>query len=136
ASPRAAPAAAQRTPGARSLLGAPLYPREFAPEARARLEANLAEAQARYDADPASADNAIWLGRRLAYLERYRDAIDAFSEGIRRHPEDARLYRHRGHRYLTVREIDRAIADFERAAELVRGRPDRVRLLRTRLSVA
>jgi hypothetical protein len=36
------------------------------------------------------------------------------------------LLRHRGHRYLTVREIDRAIADFEKAVELMAGRPDEI----------
>ena len=32
------------------------------------LEANLAKATADYDRDPSSAENASWLGRRLAYL--------------------------------------------------------------------
>jgi tetratricopeptide (TPR) repeat protein len=114
------------TPEAVSLLGTNLYPREFGEEARQRLEGNLAEARARYDADAASADNIIWLGRRQAYLERYRDAIATFSEGIEKHPNDPRMYRHRGHRYITVRDFDRAIADFERAVELTRGQPDEV----------
>jgi tetratricopeptide (TPR) repeat protein len=34
------------------------------------------------------------------------------------------MYRHRGHRHITVREFDRAIADLEHAARLVEGRPD------------
>ncbi len=42
------------------------------------------------------------------------------------HPDDPRLYRHRGHRYLSVREPDNAIADFERALELIAGQPDEV----------
>ncbi len=36
------------------------------------------------------------------------------------------MYRHRGHRYITVRELDRATADLTRAAELVSGRPDEI----------
>lgn len=36
------------------------------------------------------------------------------------------MLRHRGHRWITVREFGPAIADLERAAELVRGRPDQV----------
>jgi tetratricopeptide (TPR) repeat protein len=80
--------------------------------------------EAAYEADPADADAVIWLGRRLAYLGRYRGAIRAFGEGIRRHPGDARLYRHRGHRYITVRELNRAIEDLEHAARLIGGQDD------------
>jgi tetratricopeptide (TPR) repeat protein len=108
-------------PEAVSLLGAPLYAPPLAPEARARMEAQLAEARAAHAREPASADAAIWLGRRLAYLGRYREAIDAFTAGIARNPDDPRLYRHRGHRYVTVRELDAAIRDFERAVRLMEG---------------
>ena len=34
------------------------------------------------------------------------------------------MYRHRGHRYISVREFDNAINDLERAAKLVEGKPD------------
>ena len=61
----------------------------------------------------------IWLGRRIGYLNRFRDAIDVFSRGIARHPDEIRLYRHRGHRYITVREFDKAIADLEKATRLI-----------------
>lgn len=111
---------------ATSLFGEPLYPMELSEERTAELEANLAEAQANYDADPDDADNIIWLGRRLAYLWRYQDAIDVFSRGIELHPDNFRMYRHRGHRYISVREFDRAAADLERAAELIEGVPDEV----------
>jgi len=123
---RPAPGPDGRRPEAVSLSGQPLFPRPMAAEARQRLEQNLQEAQTRYNENPESADNLIWLGRRLAYLERYQDAIEVFSEGIRKHPDDARLYRHRGHRYITVRDFDRAIADLEKAASLIRGKPDEV----------
>ncbi|HEY9450806.1 MAG TPA: hypothetical protein VIQ60_13730 [Gemmatimonadaceae bacterium] len=116
--------AAGPEPEAVSLLGRPLHPRPIPDDARKQLEEKLAVAQAAYERTPNDADSIIWLGRRLAYLERYRDAIRVFSEGIEKHPEDSRLYRHRGHRYVTVRELDKAIADLDRAAELVRGRPD------------
>jgi len=66
------------------------------------------------------------MGRRAAYLGRYREAIAIFTDGITRHPGDARMYRHRGHRHLTVREIDRGIADLEKAAALIAGRSDQV----------
>ncbi len=36
------------------------------------------------------------------------------------------LYRHRGHRFITLRCFDDAIKDFEKAAKLVKGKPDEV----------
>lgn len=115
-----------RTPEATSLLGKPLFAAPQAPETRTRLEANLAAAKAEFDKDPANVDAAIWLGRRTAYLARFRAAIDIYTTAIARHPSDPRLYRHRGHRYITVREFDTAIADLSKAAALVANRPDEV----------
>jgi len=113
-------------PGATSLLGKPLYASTIPPETRSRLEANLAAAKADFDKNPASVDAAIWLGRRTAYLGRFRDAIAIFSSAIEKHPSDARLYRHRGHRYITVREFDNAITDLSKAASIVDTRADEV----------
>jgi tetratricopeptide (TPR) repeat protein len=125
------PAGAQQAPTpsvpeATSLLGTPLFWSDPHPDVKARLEADLAGAQAAFDRDPTNADAIIWLGRRLAYLGRYRDAIATFTTGIALHPGDARLYRHRGHRYITVRELDRAVADLEKAAALIRDTQDAI----------
>jgi tetratricopeptide (TPR) repeat protein len=117
---------AQTAPQGTSLLGKPLISAAPAEAARERLDANLAAAREQYNKNPNDADAIIWLGRRLAYLGRYRDAIATFTEGIRKHPTDARMYRHRGHRYLTVRELDQATADFSKAAELIAGKPDEI----------
>jgi tetratricopeptide (TPR) repeat protein len=87
---------------------------------------NLAAARVDYARDPNDADNAIWLGRRIAYTGDYRGAIEIFSVGIMKHPDDARFYRHRGHRYISIRELDRAIADLEHAALLIAGTEDEV----------
>jgi tetratricopeptide (TPR) repeat protein len=111
---------------ATSLLGHPLMRPEITESNRARLEKELADARAAYARNPNDAEALIWLGRRTAYLNRFREAIAIFSQGIQKHPNDARIYRHRGHRYITVREFDNAIADLERAAALVRGKPDEV----------
>ena len=109
-----------------SLLGEPLSPTPRSDEVAARQADDIAAAQADYDADRDDADAIIWLGRRIGYTGRYRDAIEVFSEGIRKHPEDARMYRHRGHRWISVREFDRAIEDLSHAAGLVEGQPDEV----------
>lgn len=122
----AATAAQTGRPEATSLLGKPLYPPAPPADARRALEADLAAAQAAYDKAPDDPGAVIWLGRRTAYLGRYRDAIEIFSRGVAKHPADARMYRHRGHRYITVRELDKAIADLSEAARLVAGTPDEV----------
>src|SRR5690606_7744747 len=110
---------------ATSFLGRPLLRQMEFPN-RDQLEANLAAAEADYAANPGSADALIWLGRRQAYLWQYQDAIATFTRGVEQFPNDPRMYRHRGHRYITVRNLDAAIADFEKAAELFAGQPDEI----------
>mgnify|MGYP001803330131 CR=1 FL=1 len=71
-------------------------------------------------------DNLIWHGRFTAYIGNYKEAIQIYTDGISQFPDDARLYRHRGHRHLTIRQYDHAIADFEKAAELIQGTENEV----------
>ena len=115
-------------PGAEaiSFLGDTLMPPEQSEEVRAVYMERYREAEATFSESPEDVDALIWLGRRTAYLGRYREAIDIYSHAITLHPDEARLYRHRGHRYLSVRETARAVADFERAATLTEGLPDEV----------
>lgn len=124
--PAPAPPASPDAVEATSLFGEPLVPTPLPPEVLKDREAKLAEARAAVVARPDDVEAAIWLGRRLAYLGRYREAIEVFGRAIERWPEDPRLHRHRGHRYITIRRFDLAIADLERAASLVAGRPDEV----------
>ena len=83
-------------------------------------------AKTAYEAQPNDADKLIWFGRWTAYKGDYRESIRIYSEGIRKFPEDARIYRHRGHRYISIREFDRAIQDFEKAASLIAGKEDQI----------
>ena len=103
--------------------------KEIAPqlsrETRREFETKLSDARTNYEKD-ASADNAIWLGRRTAYLGSYKEAIQIFTLAIEKFPDDARLYRHRGHRYITIRCFDLAIRDLKQAAKLVKGKPDEI----------
>ena len=119
-------AALQVSPEATSLLGKPLIPPPLPDEVRARLEADLTAARAALERAPDDGDSLIWVGRRLGYLGRYRDAIAVFTDGVGRFPKDARFLRHRGHRYITVREFDKAIADLERAEVLASDAPDQI----------
>jgi tetratricopeptide (TPR) repeat protein len=46
------------------------------------------------------------------------------TSGIAKFPNDARFYRHRGHRYVTLRQFDKAIADLTKGSQVVAGKPD------------
>jgi len=95
----------------------------FAPtEVNHKLDSNLMVAKINFDANP-SEENYIWLGRRMAYLSRYNEAIELFSEGIEKYPDSYRLYRHRGHRFISQRKFDAAIADLKKAVDLMQGTP-------------
>jgi tetratricopeptide (TPR) repeat protein len=78
--------------------------------------ANYIEAKKKYEANPKDVEALIWYGKTTAYLGQYQQAIGIFTEGITNFPQDARLYRNRGHRYISIREYDKAISDFEKAA--------------------
>jgi tetratricopeptide (TPR) repeat protein len=103
-----------------------LLPPPISAEAKRDLEARLNEARLRYETEPNNPEATIWLGRRLAYLGRFAEAIEVYSAGIKKFPRDARIYRHRGHRYITLRKFDLAIADLQKAASLIKGLPDEV----------
>jgi tetratricopeptide (TPR) repeat protein len=109
-----------------SFLGEPLFPPQFSDEALEQMQGQLTEAMVGLEADPSNPDALIWVGRRAAYLGNYRRAMEFFSIGAQTFPDDARFLRHRGHRYISVRELDHAIADFAAAAELIQGTEDQV----------
>ncbi len=83
------------------------------------MEAELAIAQARYQAEPESEPNIIWLGRRLAYLGRIHEAIDTYTIGLQLHPRSIPLLRHRGHRFITIRNFTAARNDLLAAARII-----------------
>ncbi len=101
-------------------------PPQLSAETQRDFETKLREARELSRKEPRSAERIVWLGRRTAYLGRYKDAIRIYTEGIKQFPSDARLYRHRGHRFITLRCFNAAIADFEEAAKLIAGKPDEV----------
>ena len=76
-------------------------------------------AQLNYFDNQDSPEALIWYGRRIAYLGYFKEAIKVFTLGIVTYPNDARFYRHRGHRYISTRQYDKAINDFEKAVILI-----------------
>ena len=69
-----------------TLSGKPLY----SPAPGQAVLDNLAEAKKNYDGNPNDAENIIWYGRRIAYTGDFRGAIEVFSEGIEKFPNDDR----------------------------------------------
>lgn len=120
----AAVAMAQR-PEATSLSGKPLMIPATIPNQQ-KLEGDLAQAQKTLAANPKDAEAIIWVGRRYGYLWRFNDAIATFTKGIELYPDNPKFYRHRGHRYLSIRQFAKAQADFEKAVTLIKGKPDEI----------
>jgi tetratricopeptide (TPR) repeat protein len=96
---------------------------ELSVKTRSKLDSNLAVARKNFD-EAATEENYIWLGRRQAYLSEYSKAIETFSEGIDKFPESYRLFRFRGHRYITMRQFDKALADLQQAAAMMPRAPE------------
>jgi tetratricopeptide (TPR) repeat protein len=63
--------------------------------------------------NPADVELLVALGVAQSGVRQYREAIATFTDGLRRAPRNPVLLRWRGHRYLSVREFDRATADLE-----------------------
>lgn len=109
-----------------SLLGESFFPPPIDDDLRASREADLAQARADWEANPDDPNALIWVGRREAYLALYRESIATFTEGIELFPNDARFVRHRGHRWITLREFDLAIDDLATGTRMVAGEPDEI----------
>ncbi len=109
-----------------SLLGDTLRTLPLSPAVREKYELQLADARRAYEHSPTNVDSIIWYARRLGYLGRLRESIEVYTRGVALYPDNAWLYRHRGHRYISVRDFPAAVRDLERATELVQGRPDEV----------
>lgn len=108
----------QQEPEVVSLLGRKLYAVPAEGEELVKLQANLEEAIRAVEADPGNPETIIAYGRALAGLWRYHEAIEVYSKGITAHPGEAILYRHRGHRYISIRDFDKAASDLVKAAAL------------------
>jgi tetratricopeptide (TPR) repeat protein len=118
ATSHSAPQREEQKPEVISFLGKKLYAVPAQGEELLNLENDLKGALKAVEADPENTDNIILYGRSLAALWRYHEAIEVFSKGIEIHPDVALLYRHRGHRYISIREFDKAVTDLTKAARL------------------
>ncbi len=104
-----------QTPEAKPEITSLLGVKHFA---NADEKGEIPAAEQKLAADPKNIDLVIALGRAQANVWRYNDAIATYTRGIQLAPNDARLYRHRGHRYISTRQFDKAVGDMSRAAKL------------------
>jgi len=107
-----------------SMFGEPLTAVPMPAAERREREVRYAEARAAAEARPDDVNAQIWYGRRAAYLGHIRESVDIFTRALAKFPDDPRLLRHRGHRYITLRHFDLAVADLGRASQLAAGRAD------------
>jgi len=78
----------------------------------------IARAESALAANPKSVDLIIQLGIAQSGVRQYREAIKTFTRGIAIAPQNALLYRWRGHRYLSTRQFDRAMDDLTKGSRL------------------
>ncbi len=112
-------------PEAISLLGEPLHAAQPTPDRLASLTANIEQARAAHETSP-DESTLIWLGRRIAYAGGFNDAVAIYGGGLETYPDSYRLRRHRGHRYISLRRFDEAVADLTEATWLAEGFDDAI----------
>jgi tetratricopeptide (TPR) repeat protein len=78
----------------------------------------IARAESALAADPRNVDLIIALGVAQSGARQFRKAIETFTRGLAIAPTNPMLYRWRGHRYLTTRQFDRALADLTKGNRL------------------
>jgi len=78
----------------------------------------VARAERALAAEPRSVELLTRLGLAQIAIRQYREAISTFTRAIELEPGNALLYRHRGHRYLSTRQLDLALRDLERGYQL------------------
>lgn len=104
------PAAAQ-TPELTTLRGKPVF-------ARADTDGAIAKADAALAADPRNVDLILAAARARDSALQFNAAIDTYTRGLALAPDDVRLLRFRGHRYISIRKFDLAVADLDKARTL------------------
>ena len=78
----------------------------------------VARAQKALAANPKDVNLIIALGTAQAGIRDMRGAIQTFTRGLDVVPNNALLYRWRGHRHLSLRELDLALDDFSKGLKI------------------
>ncbi len=94
-----------------TLLGRPV-------QARPDTDGAIAKADAALAADPKNVDLILAAARARDAALQFHAAIDIYTKGLALAPSDVRLLRFRGHRYISIRRFDLAVADLQKAVGL------------------
>jgi tetratricopeptide (TPR) repeat protein len=103
-----------------SFSGKPLYPRKADSAVIQRSDSLISIVK---NKTSLSEDDYVEIGRLLLMQNRYRDAMANYTEGLSKYPESFKLFRHRGHRHINLRELDEAMLDLGKARDLMAGQP-------------
>ena len=98
-------------------------PEAFSPAGKAYIsrpdkEHTIAAADLALAKGPASADLLLAAARARDVLLRFSESLPLYTRGMDEYPGDVRFPRYRGHRFISTRKFDFAIADLKRAAEI------------------
>jgi len=117
-----------------SLYGEPLYKSPimlWLPEEPEAYEAKIKElnndyleAKKDYASNQDDPEKLLWFARKTEILGNFMESTGLYSVGIKKWPDNPQFYRFRGHRFALLRRLDLAIADFNKAAELIEGKED------------
>ncbi|HWA35856.1 MAG TPA: tetratricopeptide repeat protein [Cyclobacteriaceae bacterium] len=109
------------SPQATSFAGKPLFSTPPTAAALAKSDSVINAIKAKGDL---TEDDYVEIGKQLVATARYKEAVDNYTEGLAKSPNSYKLLRNRGHRYITLRQLDKCIADLTKAEELIRNEPD------------
>ena len=109
------------SPEAFSFAGKSLYSKPPAPKALAKSDSSIATIKSKGEL---TEDDYVEMGKQLVGTARYKQAVENFTEGLAKFPNSYKLLRNRGHRYITLRELEKSIADLTKGEELIRTEPD------------
>lgn len=104
-------------PEAFSFSGQPLFARVADSTAQAKSDSLIQGIRSKPEL---SEDDFIAIGRSLSGIGQFRKAVDAYTEGLSKYANSYKLLRYRGHRYINLRQLNRAIVDLNKAEELIR----------------
>ena len=104
-----------------SFAGKPLFAKPVDSIALAKSDSAIAAIKSKSEL---TEEDYIEISRQLLAVNQFKKAVENFSEGIEKYPNSFKLLRHRGHRYLNLRQPDKAIADLNKAEELIRSQPE------------
>ena len=110
------PAVSEAIPEATSFSGKPLYAKPADSIALKKSDSVIAKILNQADL---SENDFVEIGKQLVATNRYQQAVINYTEGLTKYPDSYILLRNRGHRYITLRQLDNSIADLLRAEKLM-----------------